>query len=44
MTRGRYGRFKKAESKNLEKKQLRIEEIGQTWLSGRKPTKVCSAK
>jgi hypothetical protein len=35
---------KKAESKKTGRKQLRIEELGETWLRRRKPTKGCSAK
>jgi hypothetical protein len=35
--------FKKAESKKLEG-NIRIEELGQTWLGRRKPTKGFSAK
>jgi hypothetical protein len=35
--------LKKLKVKNW-KKQLRIEELGETWLRRRKPTKGCSAK
>jgi hypothetical protein len=44
MARGCYGRSKKAESKKTGRKQLRIEELGETWLRRRKPTKGCIAK
>jgi hypothetical protein len=44
LARGCHGRFKKAESKKNGRKQLRIEEIGETWLRRRKPAKGCSAK
>jgi hypothetical protein len=44
MVRGCYGRFKIAESKKTRRRQLRIEELGETWLRRQKPTKVCSAK
>jgi hypothetical protein len=37
-------RSKKAESKKLGVGQLRIEELGETWLRRRKPTKGCNAK
>jgi hypothetical protein len=36
-----HGRSKKAES---QRRQLRIEELGETWLRRQKPTKGCSAK
>jgi hypothetical protein len=36
--------LKKAESKKTGRKQLRVEELGETWLSRRKPTKSSSAK
>jgi hypothetical protein len=32
MARGCRGRYKNAESKETERKQLRTEELGQTWL------------
>jgi hypothetical protein len=35
---------KQTESKKTGRKQLRIEELGETWLRRRKPTKGCSAK
>jgi hypothetical protein len=44
MTRECRGRFKQAESKKTRRKQLRTEELGETWLSRQKPTKGCSAK
>jgi hypothetical protein len=44
LARGCHGRFKKAESKKTGRKQLRIEEFGETRLRRRKPTKGCSAK
>jgi len=45
MARGCHGRSKKAESKKKTgKRQLRIEELGETWLRRRKPKKGCSAK
>jgi hypothetical protein len=44
MERGCYGRFIKAESKETGRKQLRIKELGETWLIRRKPTKGCSAR
>jgi len=42
--RGFHGRSKKAESKKTGRRQLRIEEPGETWLRRREPTKGCSAK
>jgi len=36
--------FKKAENKKTGRKQLGTEELGETWLKRRKPTKACSAK
>jgi hypothetical protein len=45
MARGCHGRFKQAEKlKKNGRKQLRTEELGETWLRRRKPTKGCSAK
>jgi len=44
MAGGCYGRSKKSESNKTRRRQLRIEELGETWLRKRKPTKVCSAK
>jgi hypothetical protein len=44
MARGFHGRFKKAENKKTGSKQLRTEELGETWLRRRKPTKDCSVK
>jgi len=44
MVRRCHGRSKKAESQKLEGGSLRIEELGETWLGRRKPTKGCSAK
>jgi len=44
MARGCHGRFKKAENKKTGRKQLRTEELGETWLRRGKPTKGCSAK
>ena len=44
MARGYHGRSKKAESKNTERTQLSIEELGENWLRWRKPTKGCSAR
>jgi len=38
------GCFKKAENKKTGRKQLRTEELGETWLRRRKPTRGCSAK
>jgi hypothetical protein len=38
------GRYKKAGSKKTGRRQLRIEDPGETWLRRRKPTKGCSAK
>jgi hypothetical protein len=38
MARGCHGRSKKAESKTAGKRQLRTEELGETWLRRRKPT------
>jgi hypothetical protein len=37
-------KIKKAENKKLGRKQLRTEELGETWLRRRKPTKGYSAK
>ena len=45
MARGCHGRFKIAENKKKTgRKQLRAEELGETWLRRPKPTKGCSAK
>jgi hypothetical protein len=45
MARRCHGRSKKAESQTKTgRRQLRIEELGETWLRRRKPTKGCSAK
>jgi hypothetical protein len=41
---GCHRRSKKAESKKTGREQLRIEELGETWLRRRKHTKGCSAK
>jgi hypothetical protein len=35
----RHGRSKRAESLKTGRRQLRIEELGETWLRRRKPTK-----
>jgi hypothetical protein len=43
MARGYHERSKKYESKKT-RRQLRIEELGETWLRRRNPTKGCSAK
>jgi hypothetical protein len=43
MARGYHGRFKKAEKKT-GRKHLRTEELGETWLRRRKPTKGCSTR
>jgi hypothetical protein len=43
MARQYHERFKKAENKT-GRKQLRTEELGETWLRRRKPTKGCGAK
>jgi hypothetical protein len=39
-----HGRFKKAENKKLEVKQLRTKGLAKTWLRRQKPTKGYSAK
>jgi hypothetical protein len=44
MARGCHGRSKKAASQKIGRRQLRIEELGETWLRRRKPTHGCSAK
>jgi hypothetical protein len=44
MAREFHGRFKKAENKKTERKQLSTEELRETWLRRRKPTKGCSVK
>jgi len=44
MARRCHGRSKKAESQKTGRRQLRIEELGETWLRRRKPTEGCSAK
>jgi hypothetical protein len=44
MERGCHGRSKKAESKKIRRRQLRVEELGETWLRRQKPTKGCSAR
>jgi hypothetical protein len=44
MARRCHGRSKKAESKKPGRRQLRIEELGETWLRRQKPTKGFSAK
>jgi len=36
--------LKKLKIKNTGRKQLRTEELGETWLRRQKPTKGCSAK
>jgi len=36
--------LKKAESTKTGRRQLRIGELGETWLRRRKPTKGCSDK
>jgi len=36
--------IKKLKVKNWKEKQLRTEELGETWLRRRKPTKGCSVK
>jgi hypothetical protein len=38
MASGCHGRSKKGESKKTGRKQLRIEELGETWLRRRKST------
>jgi hypothetical protein len=45
LARGCHGRSKKKlKVKKIGRKQLRVEELGETWLRRRKPTKGCSAK
>jgi hypothetical protein len=44
MARGCHGRYKIDKSKKTGRKQLRIEELGKTWLRRQKPTKGCSAE
>jgi hypothetical protein len=44
MARGCHGRSKKKLKLKTGRKQLRIEELGETWLRRRKPKKDCSAK
>jgi hypothetical protein len=44
MARGCHGRSKRAEIKKNVRRQLRTEELVETWLRKRKPTKGCSAK
>jgi hypothetical protein len=45
MARGCHGKLKKKlKIKKTGRKQLRTEELGETWLRRRKPTKGCSAK
>jgi hypothetical protein len=39
MARGRHGRLKKAENKKTGRKQLRTEELVETWPRRRKPHK-----
>jgi len=38
MARGCHGRLKQAENKKTGRKQLTIEELGETWLRRRNPT------
>jgi hypothetical protein len=44
MARRCHGRYKKSRKLKIGRRQLRIEELGETWLRRRKPTKGCSAK
>jgi hypothetical protein len=44
MARRCHGRSKKKLKAKTGRKQLRTEELGETWLRRRKPTKGCSAK
>jgi len=39
-----HGRSKKSCKLKIGRRQLRIEELGETWLRRRKPIKGCSAK
>jgi hypothetical protein len=44
MARRCHGRSKKAESQKTGRRQLSIEELGETWLRRQKPAKGCRAK